>query len=110
MSRDKLPAQEVESNRAFYLAALRSGKFKKGTIKSDERGQPIIENDNDEGFCACALMCDLFLVYGGARSSRNYLRALDLTPRQCRFIQRDLNDTVLTFDEIADRIEQEVFA
>lgn len=106
---EKLPAEEVESNRAFFLAALRSGKFKKGTTRSDERGRPVVASEADEGFCACALMCDLFYVYDGTKSDRNYLRALDLSPVECRFIQRDLNDSPLTFEKIADRIEREVF-
>jgi hypothetical protein len=105
----RLPPDEVEHNREFFLRALRSGQFTKGTTRSDERGRPVIETDADEGCCACALMCDLFFVYDGVRSDRNYLRALNLTPRQCGFIQRDLNDSPLSFAEIADRIEREVF-
>ena len=111
MSRaERLPAAEVEANRSAFLVALRSGDYKKGTTRSDERGRPVVEGEADEGHCACALMHDLFFEYDGVESARNYLRALDLTPAQCRFIQRDLNDTPLTFDEIADRIEREVFA
>ena len=105
----KLPPTEVEANRTTFLAALRSGKYRKGTTRSDERARPVIEGEADEGYCACALMHDLFYEYGGTRADRNYLRALDLTPDQCRYIQRDLNDTPLTFAEIADRIEREVF-
>jgi len=44
MSRhERLPAHEVEANRAAYLAALRSGKYRKGTTRSDDRGRPVVE-------------------------------------------------------------------
>lgn len=105
----EITATEVQLNRAYFIAALRSGVFKKGTIKSDERGKPVLETPDDNGYCACALMCDLFYSYKGVNSNRNYLTALGLTPEQCRYIQQDLNDTLLTFPQIADRIEQEVF-
>ena len=100
----------IEANRAFFLSELRSGKYVKGTIVSDETtGKPVFLDGNYEGSCACAVMHDLFFDYEGTQSSRNYLRALDLTPIECRYIQRDLNDTSLTFNEIADKIESEVF-
>lgn len=109
MKQRKLPRVEVEQNRDAFLSALRSGEFKKGTTRSDVRGRPIVESPDDEGYCACALMHDLFFDYGGVENGRNYLRALDLSPSQCRFIQQELNDSPLTFEQIADRIEQEVF-
>jgi hypothetical protein len=105
----RLRPEIVSHNRQFFLQALRSGKFKKGTIRSDEKGRPVVEFDGDEGYCACALMSDLFLITDGVRSNRNYLRALNLTTEQCRYIQQDLNDSPLTFAEIADRIEREIF-
>jgi hypothetical protein len=99
----------IQHNRKVFLSALRSGEYKKGTTRNDERGRPVIESESDNGWCACALMHDLFFDYNGTKHHRNYLKALDLTPRQCRYIQQDLNDTPLTFREIADRIEAEVF-
>ncbi|HEX8177878.1 MAG TPA: hypothetical protein VF543_22505 [Pyrinomonadaceae bacterium] len=105
----KLSVEEIDRNRGLFLKELRSGRYKKGTIRSDERGRPVVESDADNGYCACALMHDLFFDYNGQRSDRNYLLALDLTPVQCRFIQQQLNDSPLTFPEIADRIEREVF-
>lgn len=52
-------------------------------------------------------MHDLFYGYGGRRA---YLTALSLTPVQCRKIQQQWNDKLnLSFPEIADRIEQEMF-
>jgi len=106
---EDLTAAEVAINRADFLAALRSGKYGKGTTRSDERGRPIVESEQDNGWCACALMHDLFFEYKGTQNHRNYLRALGLTPVQCRYIQQELNDSPLTFPEIADRIEEEVF-
>jgi hypothetical protein len=96
---------KIQANRNYFLAELRSGKYKKGTTRSDERGRPVLESADDNGYCACALMHDLFFV----SSHRDYLSALRLTTQQCRFIQQNLNDSPLTFAEIADRIEQEVF-
>ena len=93
----------VEANRLAYLEALRSGRYRKGTTHSDERGRPVVDSVFDEGWCACALMFDLF-------NGRDYLKALGLTTKQCAFIQQELNDTDLTFAQIADRIESEVFA
>lgn len=99
----------IQANRKLFLAALRSGVFKKGTIRSDEKGKPIVLTEGDEGWCACALMHDLFYTIDGVSSDRNYLKALHLNPKQCRYIQQDLNDSGLTFPEIADRIEKEIF-
>lgn len=104
MTAKKLLTVEVAANRRFFLSELRSGKYPKGTIRSDCRGRPIVESPSDHGWCACALMHDLF-----ADQSGGYLRALGLSAKQCRYIQQDLNDTPLTFAEIADRIEGEIF-
>jgi len=103
--------EEVKRNRELFLCELRSGKYIKGTIFSDEKtGKPIFPPNTDcAGSCACALMHDLFYEYEGKKSGRNYLKALDLTPEKCRFIQRKLNDTSLNFNEIADLIESLVF-
>lgn len=101
----KTNTEMVASNRAFYLKELRSGKYSKGTTRSDARGRPIVESSSDEGWCACALMHDLFFLDNHA----DYLHSLGLTARQCEYIQKNLNDTPLTFQEIADRIEREVF-
>jgi hypothetical protein len=109
MSKQKLPAETVEENRRFFLSELRSGKYPKGTIRSDERGRPIVKSDADEGWCACALMVDLFYEMGGVEHEHSFRRALNLTAQQCRFIQQDINDTPDGFDVIADRIECEVF-
>jgi len=103
-------SKEVQDNRDFFLAELRSGNYKKGTIISDEiTGNPIFPDGNCEGSCACAVMHDLFFEYKGTKSSRNYLKALGLTTKECRFIQQKLNDTELNFNQIADAIEKQIF-
>lgn len=101
--------KRVKENRRKFLDELRSGKHKKGTITSDEKGKPIVNGPDDEGCCACALMVTMFFNDGDSPSEYNYRKSLNLTAQQCRFIQRDINDTPLTFPEIADRIEIEVF-
>jgi hypothetical protein len=101
--------QKIIENRNFFLSELTSGKYKKGTIISDEKGKPVIKSKADEGYCACALMHDLFFYHEGTNNSRNYLKALALTPEKCRFIQHKLNDTELSFAEIAEEIKEKVF-
>lgn len=99
----------IEQNRALFLNELRSGKYKKGTTRSDEKGNPIISSEEDNnGACACAIMIHLFDP-GAKTSTRKAREALGLTGADCRFIQHDLNDSPLTFPQIADRIEREVF-
>jgi len=101
----------IEINREAFLHALRCGKYKKGTTRSDERGRPIVESEADEGWCACALMHDLFYQYDGTLSGLNYRRALDITAKDCRLIQQQWNDKEnLSFPEIANKIESEIFA
>jgi len=109
MSKRSITPEEVAENRALVLSALRSGKYRKGTIKSDERGRPVVESEADEGWCACALMHDLFFDYRGWKHKRAFMVALNLKARQCRYIQQELNDTPLTFPEIADLIEVQIF-
>ena len=102
---------QVKQNRNAFLTELRSGKHKKGTIKSDEiTGKPIINSpEENEGCCACALMVTMFFDDGEKPSEYNYRRSLDLTVKDCRYIQQQINDTPLNFNQIADRIEAEVF-
>lgn len=103
--------QEILSNRKKYLEILRSGKYTKGTIKSDDRGNPIIESkEDDEGHCACAIMLHEF----GKESKGRFLmsrsmKSLGLKPKDCRYIQEKINDTSANLNTIADRIEKEVF-
>lgn len=99
-----------EENRQDFLNALRSGKYKKGTILSDENGFPIINSEgDDEGYCACAIMIDRFVRLGGKHNFKQAREALGITAKQCKYIQTELNDTELTFLEIADQIELKIF-
>lgn len=100
---------DVTQNRKLFLQELRSGNHKKGTIRSDERGKPIVESEDDEGCCACALMVTMFFNDGEKPSEYNYRKSLNLNAIDCRFIQQNINDTPLNFNQIADRIENEVF-
>ncbi|MCC2547696.1 hypothetical protein LJY25_14670 [Hymenobacter sp. BT175] len=106
---------EIKENRAAFLHSLRTGNHKKGAMKSDERGHPIFKTEVErEGACACGIMCQMF---GMARnksgqefmSPKKAQEALGLTYHDCYFIQTQISDTPLTFPEIADRIEAEVF-
>lgn len=99
----------IYKNRKLFLNELRSGKYKKGTIRSDEKGNPIIESPEDnDGYCACAIMNHLFDPKGNT-STLKARKALGITGKDCEYIQHDLNDSPLTFNEIADRIEKEIF-
>jgi hypothetical protein len=95
----------VIKNRKKFLRALRSGKYTKGVAASDKKtGKPIVEI---EGYCACAVM-----VHECGGSGMNYKdarEALGISAKDCTYIQTKLNDTKLTFPQIADKIEQQIF-
>ena len=101
-------SSSVIANRRLFLSELRSGKYKKGTIKSDEKGYPIFETEADkEGHCCCAVMVELF---GTEKYSLpKAMKALGLKRQDCQFIQQDINDNNSTLVENADRIAVEVF-
>lgn len=97
-------ALDVNKNRRKFLLALRSGKYIKGGATSDKKGKPVVVLD---GYCACAIMIhELSPVEFNYKFARE---ALGITGKDCAYIQTQLNDTPLTFPEIADRIENEVF-
>jgi len=99
----------VKENRNLYLKELRSDKWKKGCMKSDEKGNPIIETPEDaDGTCACAIMIHLFDPTSQT-STRRSREALGLTGNDCYFIQHCLNDSSLSFSQIADILEKTVF-
>lgn len=101
--------ENIEKNRKLYLAELRSGKYKKGTILSDAKGRPIINSKADaEGSCACAIMLHLFDSTATTSTMKSRM-AIGITGKQCQYIQEVLNDSDLTFEQIADRIEVDVF-
>jgi hypothetical protein len=95
---------DIDKNRHKFLSALRSGKYTKGVATSDSQGKPVVVID---GYCACAVMIhELSPVKLNYRLARE---ALGITGKDCAYIQTQLNDTPLTFPQIADRIENEVF-
>ncbi len=96
--------EHIQKNRIKFLEALRSGKYIKGVATSDKRGRPVVLVD---GCCTCAVM-----IHELSPQKMNYKlarRALGIMVKDCVYIQTELNDTALTFPEIADRIEKEVF-
>lgn len=100
----------VIEKRNLFLAELRSGKWQKGCIKSDEKtGKPIFENADDFGentACACAIMGNLFgRQSSGKISLPKATKALGLKSTDCRFIQREINDRKSTLQEDAEIIE-----
>ncbi len=113
MNKEKQTLDEAQiiANRILFLKELRSGKYKKGTIKSDEQGYPIFETDADkDGHCCCAIMGEMFgETKTGRISLPKAMIALGLKRRDCEFIQKDINDNISNFVENANRIESEVF-
>ncbi len=102
----------IQENRALFLSELRSGRHNKGTIKSDSKGYPVIETESDNnGHCACAIFTEMFGVVDGSDklSISKATKAIGITTKDCGYIQREINDTDLNFNQIADRIELEVF-
>ena len=99
---------KIKQNRSLFLKELRTGKYKKGCIKSDEMGIPIIETKEDnEGYCSCAIMVNLF---GGAKFSvSKSAKAVGISSKDCAYIQGNINDTNLTFPQQADEIERLFF-
>jgi len=100
-------SNEVQKNRALFLECLRSGRYVKGPIETDSRGRPI--DPNAEGYCAVALAHTLFLNNEKPDSPIPMRKALNLTPQQFTHIQQEWNDSELTFGEIADLVEREMF-
>lgn len=96
-------SNEVVVNRQKWMSALRSGKYIKGPVpKMDERGRVIEVVD---GHCACAV-----LMHEMGRTFAQAKKAVGLSAKQCAYIQSELSDKLPTFEEVADRIEKEVFA
>ena len=102
--------ETILANRKKYLETLRSGKYTKGTIKSDDKGNPIIDSNNSGGHCVCAIILHEFgeETKGKFRMSKS-LKSLGLTPIDCKYIQEKINDTPEDFNKMANRIEKEVF-
>lgn len=100
---------KIDQNRDAFLSELRSGNYEKGTIRSDESGRPILDRPDDNGFCARAIMTHMFGDLGSRLSVPVAAKALGISTSQCGYIQREINDTDLSFPEMARRIEREVF-
>jgi hypothetical protein len=96
----------ITRNRTEFLAALRSGQYQKGTTITDSLGQPVIKTVADEGFCAVGLMDTLFNPDFTSKARRD---ALGLNNQQINKIQQEWNDSSLTFPQIADLVEWEMF-
>lgn len=97
----------VLKNREILLEALRSGLFPKGPIETDLRGRPV--DPHAEGYCAVGLAFVLFHDPSKPNSPVPMRKALGMSADQFTRIQQDWNDSELTFPEIADLIETEMF-
>ena len=93
----------VISNRRIFLDALRSGKYEKGPFVKGQ-GEPP---PGATGFCAVGLAYAVVLDRKG--SPQALIKALGISKKNLAKIQPDWNDTDLTFPQIADLIETEMF-
>lgn len=95
-------SDKIKRNRLQWMAALRSGRYLKGPVpKMDKKGRPA---EMVDGYCACAVLVHEF--HGTFAKAK---KAVGLTGRECAYIQRELSDKLGTFEEVADRIESDVF-
>lgn len=110
--------RQILRNRVDFLWSLRNDPHIKGTTKSDEKGNPIFETElQRDGACACGIMCTMFgrddtfqtFDSSGKINFKKAREAIGITAEDCRYIQTQISDTPLSFPEIADRIEKEVF-
>lgn len=98
------PIDEIIENRGRWLKALRSGRYEKGPVPAlDDKGRVIDETIS--GYCACAV---LMHEVGGTFAEAK--RRVGITAKECQYIQSELSDKLCTFEEVANRIEQEIFA
>lgn len=93
-------------NRELFLGALRSGLYPKGPTETDDRGRPV--DPNATGYCVVGLAYDLFHDDDKPGSPLFMRRALGFSPMQFRRMQQEWNDSELTFNEIADLIEDQM--
>ncbi len=99
--------EAIKQNRATFLTALRSGQYKKGPIEADLEGRPI--DPDAEGYCAVGLAHTLFYDDERPHSPIPMREALGLSPKQITKIQQEWNDSKLSFSDIANLIESEMF-
>ena len=93
------------ANRKTFLEALRSGDYLKGPTRDANGNEPPTDSP---GYCAIGLPYTLFLNNEGP-TVRGLYDTLGLTKDQIYCIQNEWNDSPLTFPEIADKIETEIF-
>lgn len=94
----------IDDNRAIFLEALRSGQYPKGPFVKEQDAPP----NGATGFCAIGLPYTILLNNEGP-IIKGLQEKLGLTKDQIYRIQNDWNDSPLTFPEIADKIESEMF-
>ncbi len=92
-----------KENRATFLAALRSGEFTKGEFIKGGDAPP-----NAQGYCAVGLPYTLFLNNEGPVAA-GLKRVLGLKQADISKIQNEWNDSDMSFAQIADKIETEIF-
>lgn len=95
--------EQVGENRRIFLDALRSGKYEKGPYVAGQDEPP----PGATGFCAVGLPYTLFLNNRGPVQALR--KILGVTKENLSRIQNEWNDSPLTFPEIADMIESEIF-
>ena len=94
--------EQIQINRRKWLSVLRSGNYKKGKVpKMDSKGRVIEVTD---GYCACAI-----LVHEMGGTFAQAKKAVGVTSKQCAFIQSELSDKLETFEEVALKIESDIF-
>ena len=97
--------ESVKENRSIFLAALRSGVYPKGPYIKNQDKPP----EGATGFCAVGLAYTLFLDGEDVQLTKRFKEVLNLSQKQLAFIQNEWNDSPLTFPEIADKIELDMF-
>lgn len=95
---------EIKENRRLFLEALRSGDYEKGAYVAGQDEPP----SGATGFCAIGLPYTLFLKNSGPVQALT--KVLGITKSDIYRIQNEWNDSPLTFPEIAERIEIEIFS
>lgn len=90
-------------NRKIFLDALRSGKYEKGAFVPGQDEPP----PGATGFCAVGLPYTLLLHNRGP--VQGLRKVLGITKQDLWKIQNEWNDSDLTFPQIADLIEHQIF-
>jgi hypothetical protein len=94
----------VDENRKVFLDALRCGRYEKGPFVAGQDEPP----PGATGFCAVGLPYTLLLHNKGP--VQRLRKVLGITKQDLWKIQNEWNDSDLTFPQIADLIEREIFS